>query len=252
MGVGCSQCRWVRDRLPLLAGGELTGTERRTVERHLITCAACRDHRRSLSDALVVLQQAAAVGIDVVGDASDAEPPSLWLALERQIQESRRTPRPGRWDEWREALALPLASPRFRSAALIAAALFTAGGTAAHWGSLGPTPDQHFPRRDRDRGATAGDRPRRQCRRAGGRVACSGGDRRDQRAPARRSAVPSRPARRLRFRSRHADGRHRRPEGVLLNRRRPAVDSHSPRRPAPEPIGAGVSSSYSDLCQSMI
>ena len=25
MGVGCSQCRWVRDRLPLLAGGELTG-----------------------------------------------------------------------------------------------------------------------------------------------------------------------------------------------------------------------------------
>ena len=54
------RCRWVRDRLPLLAGGELTGADRRKVERHLIACPDCRRHERSLAGALGVLQAAAA------------------------------------------------------------------------------------------------------------------------------------------------------------------------------------------------
>ena len=61
MGVGSEgyRCRWVRDRLPLLSGGELIGADRRKVERHLIACAGCRRHERSLSDALGALQAAA-------------------------------------------------------------------------------------------------------------------------------------------------------------------------------------------------
>ncbi len=82
--MGDPRCKWVRDRLPLLAGGELLGLERRRVERHLIGCARCRDHRAALSNALDVLHAAAGV----LPSTPDA--PSLWPALARQIQESRR------------------------------------------------------------------------------------------------------------------------------------------------------------------
>src|SRR5438270_9215909 len=97
MGVFGSGCRWVRDRLPLLAGGDLAGPDRRKVERHLITCPGCRDHERSLSGALGVLREVAA-GSPTSSDPSSS--PSLWPALRRQIREARHaTP------------ALPLALP---------------------------------------------------------------------------------------------------------------------------------------------
>lgn len=79
-----ARCRWVRDRLPLLAGGELMGPDRRAVERHLIGCTDCRDRRLSLSGALAVLHRAAALE----PGPPDARP--LWPDLERQIRESRR------------------------------------------------------------------------------------------------------------------------------------------------------------------
>ena len=83
--MGSFRCRWVRDRLPLLAGDELGGSERRRVERHLIACPGCREHRDALSRALEVLATASAVS--PVGSAAA---PSLWPALARQIRESRR------------------------------------------------------------------------------------------------------------------------------------------------------------------
>src|SRR4051812_48799928 len=86
MGLGFHRCRWVRDRLPLLAGGELTGPDRRAVERHLITCPGCRDHERSLSGALAALRGAAAA-------TPSPEAPSLWPALQRQIREERHAAR---------------------------------------------------------------------------------------------------------------------------------------------------------------
>src|SRR6478736_4011665 len=90
MGVDCPgyRCRWVRDRLPLLAGGELMGADRRKVERHLIACAGCRQHERSLVGALGVLQAVAAQSPAAGAD----EAPSLWPALARQIRESRHEP----------------------------------------------------------------------------------------------------------------------------------------------------------------
>ena len=84
------RCNWVRDRLPLLAGVELLGAERRRVERHLIGCAQCREHRHALGRALDVLHAAAAE------PPTAAEAGSLWPALARQIRESRRpSPAPG-------------------------------------------------------------------------------------------------------------------------------------------------------------
>ena len=41
------RCAWVRDRLPLLAGDDWLGPDRRRVERHLIGCPTCRRHFRS-------------------------------------------------------------------------------------------------------------------------------------------------------------------------------------------------------------
>lgn len=78
------RCRWVRDRLPLLTGGELTGTDRRHVERHLIACPGCRRHEHSMAAALGALHAAAS---SVPAGAADT--PSLWPALARQIRESR-------------------------------------------------------------------------------------------------------------------------------------------------------------------
>jgi hypothetical protein len=82
--MGQFRCRWVRARLPLLAGQELVGFERRQVERHLIGCADCRQRRASLSDTLEVLRTAGAQS------PAKAEAPSLWPALALQIRESRR------------------------------------------------------------------------------------------------------------------------------------------------------------------
>lgn len=80
-------CRWVLDRLPLLVGGELTGPDRRRVERHLITCPGCRHRHEALSGALAALRGAAEV------TPTSPETPTLWPALERQIRETRHAPR---------------------------------------------------------------------------------------------------------------------------------------------------------------
>jgi anti-sigma factor RsiW len=99
--MGNLRCKWVHDNLPLLAGGELVGPDRRKVERHLIGCPECRQHQAALADAVSVLH-AVAAHPPVRPDA-----PSLWPALARQMRESRRPapvpvlafawPRGGRW-----------------------------------------------------------------------------------------------------------------------------------------------------------
>ena len=132
MGVGRprQRCRWVRDRLALTAGGELTGSDRRSVERHLIACDGCRRHERSLAGALGALRAAAAEA--PVGSGPGAA--SLWPALARQIRESRHAPTAppplfetlaGLWDDFR-------ARPRPALAAALALAL-TAGAGAGLW-----------------------------------------------------------------------------------------------------------------------
>ncbi|MGE5756247.1 MAG: zf-HC2 domain-containing protein [Planctomycetaceae bacterium] len=82
--MGKYRCRWVRARLPLFAGDELAGSERRRVERHLIGCSGCRQRRAELAGALDVLHAVASQS--PVGP----EAPSLRPALARQIRESRR------------------------------------------------------------------------------------------------------------------------------------------------------------------
>ncbi len=82
--MGNPRCSWVRDRLPLVAGNDLLGSERRRVERHLIGCPECRRHREAAQRAYAVLQTAAEES------AARSDAPSLWPALARQIQESRR------------------------------------------------------------------------------------------------------------------------------------------------------------------
>lgn len=82
--MGNAQCTWVRDRLPLLAGNDLLGSERRRVERHLIGCPHCRGRKEALESAFEVLQAAAAES------PVNRNAPSLWPALARQIRESRR------------------------------------------------------------------------------------------------------------------------------------------------------------------
>ena len=82
--MGNLRCRWVRDRLPLLAGDDLVGPDRRRVESHVVGCPECRRRRETLGQALLVLEDASA--------SSPARPdaPSLWPDLARQIRESRR------------------------------------------------------------------------------------------------------------------------------------------------------------------
>ncbi|WP_406698492.1 zf-HC2 domain-containing protein [Singulisphaera sp. Ch08] len=98
--MGNFQCQWVRDRLPLLTGDELRGNDLRRVERHLIGCLKCREHRRSLDQSLQVLHMVAAQPL-VPSDA-----PSLWPDLARQIRHSRlpaQTPLfswPRQWGLW--------------------------------------------------------------------------------------------------------------------------------------------------------
>lgn len=93
-------CRWVRLRLPLAAGDDLVGPDRRWVERHLARCEECRGRLESLRAALGALQTAAA-------EPPVAESPAapIWPELQRQIRESRR-PAPTRW----AGLALPIAA----------------------------------------------------------------------------------------------------------------------------------------------
>jgi len=83
-------CKSARLRLPLLAGGELLGSERREIERHVIGCNDCRHRLESLRNALRVLN-VAAQSVPVRPDA-----PSLWPELSRQMRESRR-PVPTPW-----------------------------------------------------------------------------------------------------------------------------------------------------------
>ena len=78
-----SACRWASPRLALLAGGELTGEDRRRAERHLIVCGDCRARLSSLRESLGALQIAA------MSTAPSPEAPSLWPALARQMRESR-------------------------------------------------------------------------------------------------------------------------------------------------------------------
>ena len=78
-----STCRWARPRLALLAGGELTGGDRRKAERHLITCGDCRSRLEALRESLGALRLVA------TGSAPSPDSPSLWPALARQMREAR-------------------------------------------------------------------------------------------------------------------------------------------------------------------
>ncbi len=93
------QCRWVRHRLPLLAGGELGGEERRKVERHLIGCLDCRGRRDDSVGALAALRR--------LGEESPltVDAPSLWPSLARQIRQSRHASPPLPW--WERPLPRP-------------------------------------------------------------------------------------------------------------------------------------------------
>lgn len=113
-----SSCRWVRRRLPLLAGDDLPGLDRRLAERHLIACADCRRELEALRGTLDVLHAAA--------ERSPVEASSLstlWPALERQIDESRRPLR---------------LFPRSRWAWVAAASILAVLATAAAGMVLGP------------------------------------------------------------------------------------------------------------------
>ena len=77
-------CGWVRDRLPLLAGDDLLGDDRRRARRHLIGCPSCRHRLAALRETLAVLQGASTVS------PSHPDAPSLWPEIDRQIRESRR------------------------------------------------------------------------------------------------------------------------------------------------------------------
>lgn len=123
-----SPCRWTRARLPLLAGGDLIGAERRQVERHLIGCPSCRarlaEHRQAL-DVLATVAQ-------VRPERPNA--PSLWPALARQLREERhpvaRTFAWGLGNGW--SWTLPTAGLALAASALVAVGL---AGMAYHAGT---------------------------------------------------------------------------------------------------------------------
>ena len=88
------QCRWVNRRLPLLAGGELGGLERRKVERHMVGCADCRGRRDASLGALAALRSLREQ------PPSSVDAPSLWPSLARQIRQSRHAqPALPWWDD---------------------------------------------------------------------------------------------------------------------------------------------------------
>ena len=113
------RCRWIRNRLPLLAGGDLTGADRRKVERHLLACQDCRGHESSLQGALGALHLAAVHSpVELSTDS-----PSLWLSLDRQIREAKHQPQPlTSISAWAETLSRPW---------LAAAAVLVFAGLAA-------------------------------------------------------------------------------------------------------------------------
>jgi hypothetical protein len=110
--MGFFACRWVRPRLPLLAGDDLVGPARRRLERHLIGCPDCRLRLASLQGALTVLHRVAAI------DPIPAAAP-LWPSLSREIRESRRAGS----TVWTRLLVVP-------AAAAVAAALMLVLGAS--------------------------------------------------------------------------------------------------------------------------
>ncbi len=64
---------------PNAEGGDLSVQDRRSIERHLVACSSCREHRSGLTPRLEALGVAAAA-LPAVPDA-----PSLWPELERRI-----------------------------------------------------------------------------------------------------------------------------------------------------------------------
>ena len=82
--MGNLRCKWVRDRLPLLAGDELVGCDRRKVERHLIGCPECRQHHDRAG------RRPGRPARRRGPSPRRPDAPSLWPALARQIRESRR------------------------------------------------------------------------------------------------------------------------------------------------------------------
>jgi hypothetical protein len=90
--MGNKPCTWVRARLPLLAGGDGLGLDRRPVERHLLLCVACRRHLTALRASQDALHAAAALS------PTCPDAPSLWPALALQIRETRRHRPSLRWD----------------------------------------------------------------------------------------------------------------------------------------------------------
>ncbi|HEX8203425.1 MAG TPA: hypothetical protein VF590_23315 [Isosphaeraceae bacterium] len=85
--MGINSCLWVQARLPLLAGGDWLGPDRRPIERHLLLCAACRRHLAAL--------RASQDALRVAGSSWPTPPdaPSLWPALALQIRQARRPDR---------------------------------------------------------------------------------------------------------------------------------------------------------------
>jgi len=106
-----------------MAGGELVGTDRRKLERHLTGCGDCRGHLASLNNSLGV-PPAMAAEPSVSNDA-----PSLWPALARQIRETRR-PEPSFWSQFEirpsSSAWVPVG---------IAAGVLLVGGLVASWAS---------------------------------------------------------------------------------------------------------------------
>lgn len=110
MSTDCPRprCRWFVRRLPLLSDGELIGTERCKIERHLIACPDCRRRHAALAGVLDVLHAAAAEAPTTASAALVTSPsPSLWPALQRQIREERHASRAVVWGlgSWADALA---------------------------------------------------------------------------------------------------------------------------------------------------
>lgn len=118
-------CRWTRARLPLLAGGDLLGPDRRRAERHLIGCRGCRERLDAHQRSLELLHQAAAVS------PSTADAPGLWPALARQIREERhpahRTFSWGRGHGW--TWSLPVSGLALAASMLVCIGL---GGVVYH------------------------------------------------------------------------------------------------------------------------
>ncbi len=88
-------CLWIRARLPLLAGGDSLGIDRRVVERHLLRCPGCRRRLEALQSSQETLQTVSALDpstslIHTDNPGKEVEAASLWPALALQIRESRR------------------------------------------------------------------------------------------------------------------------------------------------------------------